>query len=232
MKQAIILAAGLGSRLSEITKVIPKSLIPINGKAILEKNIEFMIGAGLQRIILVTGYMHEKFMYLKEKYSGNIQIIIVYNPKYPEYNTISSMYYASKYFDMDSYVVTADLYMVENIYKKYSSKDSFYLHMMKYNLEKPEWIAELSEEDCIISVNKNGYGGSVYSGVSFWTKTDLLFIRKQIALTDWENPYTRNMFWDEVLFPHFNSWKVHVKHYDNNDEIFDIDIMNLIKNGL
>lgn len=49
MKQSIILAAGLGSRLKEITKITPKSLIEINEQPILERNIEFMIEAGIKK---------------------------------------------------------------------------------------------------------------------------------------------------------------------------------------
>ena len=114
MKQVIILAAGLGSRMREVTKVLPKSLIPINGQPILERNIEFIIEEKFKRIILIVGYMHWKFDYLKEKYAGQIEIILVFNPKFREYNTLSSMYYACSYFNMDSYVVTGDLYLVNN----------------------------------------------------------------------------------------------------------------------
>ena len=57
MKQSIILAAGLGSRLREITKVTPKSLIEINEQPILERNIEFMIEAGIEKIIHLKMHM-------------------------------------------------------------------------------------------------------------------------------------------------------------------------------
>ena len=39
--KAIIVAAGIGSRLGDLTKNLPKSLVEVNGKSILERQIEF-----------------------------------------------------------------------------------------------------------------------------------------------------------------------------------------------
>lgn len=46
MTQGIILAAGLGSRLREATETMPKSLICVDGRPVLERNIERMMEAG------------------------------------------------------------------------------------------------------------------------------------------------------------------------------------------
>ena len=43
-RQAVMMAAGLGSRVGKITTVLPKALIPINGKPMIEQNIECKIG--------------------------------------------------------------------------------------------------------------------------------------------------------------------------------------------
>lgn len=229
MKQGIILAAGLGSRLKEITTTIPKSLIPINGKPILERNIEYMIDANFNRIVLVVGYMWEKFEYLKEKYKDFIQIILVFNPKYRKYNTLSSMYYASPYFDIDSYVVMADLYLMKNIYENYYSDNSFYLHMPVENLEKPEWIASLDENNCIMSVDKNGYSGSSYMGVSYWKISDLKFIKSRLEKVDWLAPGVDKMYWDELWFPEFKNRPIHVKHFSSQNDIYEIDDIKDLK---
>lgn len=223
MRQAILLAAGLGSRLGDLTKVIPKPLIPINGKPIIETNIDHMVVAGLNRVILVVGYMREKFDYLKDLYQDRIEIIPIFNPRFQEYNTLSSMYVASEYFSMDSYVVTADLYLRSNIYTAYSTEGSFYLHAMVQDLKKPEWIAELSETDQILSVNKQGYSGSMYTGMSFWKKRDLEIVREKLLHIDWNDPKTKTMFWDELWFPEFPAVKIRVKHIKDRHDFFEMD---------
>ena len=171
MKQSIILAAGLGSRLREITKVTPKSLIEINGQPILERNIEFMIEAGVEKIIIVLGYMNEKFIYLKDKYS-NIEIEFIFNDKYKEYNTIYSMYLAKEHFDNDTFITTADIYLKNNLFLKYHDGEySFYL-LRGYveHFEKEEWTAVVSKDKKIVNVDKHSYSGHAYTGVSFWKK--------------------------------------------------------------
>ena len=213
----VIMAAGMGRRMKEVTENNHKALLEVNGKPIIEYNIECIIEAGIDRIILVVGYLKERFYYLKDKYGDQIEIIFVENKKYKEYNTLSTLYYASPYFTMDSYIVCADLYMVNNIYKKYETDHNFYLHRHVENLEKPEWIAELTDDNCIIKVDTAGCTGSAYTGVSYWPLEDIQYIKELIFAADWESEETKKMYWDEILFPVFSTWKVHVKQCTDKD---------------
>ena len=53
IKQAIIPLAGLGTRMLPLTSVIPKELLPINGKPNLEYIIEECLEAGIKQIIFI-----------------------------------------------------------------------------------------------------------------------------------------------------------------------------------
>lgn len=231
-RQAIMMAAGFGSRVGEITKAIPKALIPINGKPMIEQNIECMIDAGLSRLVMMVGYKREAFQYLVEKYKDKIEIVQVYNPKYQDYNTFSTIYYASDYFDRDSFFTTADIYLTENIYKKYGWKDTdaltygFYLHKQVKNLSKPDWIATLGKDEVgkyIISVDKNGTNGSMYSGITYWPVNELKFISGLLHNADWNDPSLKTKYWDELLFPIFDSHHIHVRHMESEFEILEVD---------
>lgn len=59
VSKALILAAGLGSRLAPITDNCPKSLIPVNGKPILFKQIENPHENGITDITIISGYKAE-----------------------------------------------------------------------------------------------------------------------------------------------------------------------------
>ena len=65
--RAILLAAGMGTRLRPLTLDTPKSLVKVNGRPMLETQIEFLREKGISEIIVVTGYLSEKFEYLKDK---------------------------------------------------------------------------------------------------------------------------------------------------------------------
>ena len=54
--KALILAAGFGSRLAPLTDSIPKSLVPVNGKPILFKQIENLYESGITDITVISGY--------------------------------------------------------------------------------------------------------------------------------------------------------------------------------
>lgn len=60
VKTAVILAAGMGSRLQDITNdMLPKGLIKVNGKSLVERSIEKLRSLGIEKIYIVTGHLHE-----------------------------------------------------------------------------------------------------------------------------------------------------------------------------
>ncbi len=60
IKQAVILAGGMGTRLRPLTDKMPKPMVPVNGRPFLEYLIELLKNNGIKEIVLCTGYLHEK----------------------------------------------------------------------------------------------------------------------------------------------------------------------------
>ena len=60
IKKAIILGAGFGKRMYPITKKIPKPLVKIGNKTLLENSINFLISLGVKHIIINTHYLHNQ----------------------------------------------------------------------------------------------------------------------------------------------------------------------------
>ncbi|MGC3977166.1 MAG: nucleotidyltransferase family protein [Paludibacteraceae bacterium] len=77
MKEAIILAGGFGTRLKHIVSDVPKPMAPINGEPFLSVLLERLQSAGVERVILSTGYMHDKI----EEFYGNMfkKLSLVYS---------------------------------------------------------------------------------------------------------------------------------------------------------
>jgi len=85
--QAIILAAGRGSRLKAHTEAIPKGLVPLRGQPLIAHQITALRNAGIDQITIVTGYLSDAF----ETYGDDKR----HNPRWADTNMVQSLRYAS-----------------------------------------------------------------------------------------------------------------------------------------
>lgn len=103
--QAIVMAAGKGSRLGSLTEDKPKSLLEIKGKTLLDINLSMLHRYGIWDITIVTGFQDEKIM---EAAKGIPGISFVYNPFYEFTNVIGSYYMGMKNLHDDFIYLHAD----------------------------------------------------------------------------------------------------------------------------
>ena len=109
-KNAIILAAGKSNRFAPFTYEKPKGLFCVKGEILIERQIEQLISAGVDEIIIVIGYMKEKFFYLEQKYK---EVKLIVNNTFASKGNIYSMYVAREYLK-NTYICCADHYFIEN----------------------------------------------------------------------------------------------------------------------
>jgi len=104
--KALILAAGMGTRLLENTKEIPKCLVRVNGKPILEYQLEALMANDIKDIVIVVGYKAEKireFIDSNEKFR-DLNIQFVENKEYAESNSSYSFWLAKDKIKDESYL--------------------------------------------------------------------------------------------------------------------------------
>ncbi len=90
--QAIILAAGMGKRLGELTRDNTKCMVEVNGEKLIDRYIEFLSGRGLSRLIIVTGYKGKELKeYIGNRYASRLPIEYIDNPVYDKTNNIYSL---------------------------------------------------------------------------------------------------------------------------------------------
>lgn len=91
---AVILAAGLSSRLRPLTNRTPKSLLPVGGKTLLERTLEAIHDAGVERCIVVTGYHHDKVKGFIRALDPRIDVHFIFNPDFATTNNNYSLWLA------------------------------------------------------------------------------------------------------------------------------------------
>lgn len=108
--QAIILAAGMGKRLKELTRDNTKCMIKVNGITLIERMLQQIDSHHLERIIIVIGYEGEKLKkYIKTLYITT-PIVFVENPYFDQTNNIYSLYLAKDYLtEKDTLLFESDL---------------------------------------------------------------------------------------------------------------------------
>lgn len=106
-KKAFILAGGLGTRLRPLTLSIPKQMLPIQNRPILEHVIDLFKRHGVNDIILSIGYMAEKY----QDYFGNgkrFGINIGYTVEHQPLGTAGPLHLARKHFNETFYMCNGD----------------------------------------------------------------------------------------------------------------------------
>ncbi len=94
--KAVILAAGRSVRLYPLTKEVPKCLLDVGGRALIEHQLDALAACGVGEVIVVTGYLSdrvaEKVEEVRERYPFTFRL--VHNPLYAETNNIYSLWVA------------------------------------------------------------------------------------------------------------------------------------------
>ena len=127
---AIILAAGMGTRLRPLTNDRPKCLVEVNGIPMVERQIQFLKEKGIEDITLISGYKAEALDFLKERYG----VDIVFNDRYDSCNNINSLYIVRDRFH-DTYVMEGDVYMDKNVLLSDVSQSTYFAKKKKYENE-------------------------------------------------------------------------------------------------
>ena len=106
--RAIILAAGKGKRLMELTQHRPKCLIPIGGVPVLSRFLEALEAVGIKDAVIVVGYLQEKMKQFIDESHPRFNIQTLVNPDYQR-GSILSLWAAREFFNEDLLIMDADV---------------------------------------------------------------------------------------------------------------------------
>ena len=107
IRTAIILAAGMGVRLKERSKLTPKGCIRLGEKSIVEESLLRLLAVGIERIVIVTGHLAEQYKPLQDRYRQTVQL--VHNPHFADSGSMYSLYCARHCVDEGFLLLESDL---------------------------------------------------------------------------------------------------------------------------
>lgn len=116
--QAIILAAGMGRRMKKYTKHHTKCMVEVGGRTLLERVIDALMYAGIDKLVMVIGYEAEILRNYIENNKFNIDIEFIYNKDYETTNNIYSLFLAREYLEKDDTILLeSDLVFEKKVLK-------------------------------------------------------------------------------------------------------------------
>src|SRR5699024_7801188 len=179
-KGAIILAAGFGIRMVPINTEVPKALLEVSGRPLIEHLILQLQEAEIFDITIVVGYMLELLEYLADKYG----VSLVNNLRYSETNNLHSLMLVADKIS-NTYILPCDIWCQGNPFLN-SSADSFYL---------------VYENSCC---EKTDYRESM-TGIAYIAEKDSDKIRESLHVVAKSNR-GNEAFWEEALYDGERLW--------------------------
>lgn len=198
VEKAVIMAAGYGSRFVPLSFDTPKGLLKVYGEPMIERQIKQLKEVGINDIIIVIGYMKEKFEYLIDKYGCKL----IYNPEYETTNNISTIHMAYREIKgHNTYILSSDSWIKNNMFHKFEA--CAWYSAKHFELDTSEWQLLTDKKGRITEILQGGRNcdcmlGPAYFSVEFGDHF-LPVLEKY-----YEMPGTENYFWENVLMDCLN----------------------------
>lgn len=221
MENVILMASGMGTRMRPITNTMPKPLVEVGGRPLIETIIDGFEKRGVENIFIVVGYLGGRFDYLCEKYSN---ITLIKNDVYETVNNISSVYFAKEVLSRgDCFICEADLYLSDPSMLLGDFAESGYFGKM---VEGPsdDWVFDLDVNGFITRVGKCGESTYNMVGVSYFKAQDALILKAAIEY-EYGKPGYESLFWDDAVNRHLDKLRLKV-HPVTANQIIEIDTVD------
>lgn len=192
---AIIMAAGFGSRFVPYTYDTPKGLMEVHGERMVERLIKQLQEVGIKKIYVAVGYLKEKFEYLVLKYG----VELIHNPDYHRFNNISTLYHAQDVMK-NTLIMPSDIYITENMFHKYEYK-SWYATTY-FEGETDEWTVHTAPNGLITDMEIGGkdvvglYGPTFFDAKT--SKEIIEAVNRDIKIAGKEQYYWENCWLDRI----------------------------------
>ena len=152
---AVILAAGMARRLRPLTDTMPKCLLKIGNKSLLQRSVDALISCGINEFVVVTGYRSRMITdFLKDNYPDKI-FHFVDNADYDTTNNIYSLWLAMPYVKgRDFLLLDSDILYDFNLLDKVVEEECSALCVNRHELGEEEMKVVVDGNNVITEISK------------------------------------------------------------------------------
>lgn len=202
---AIIMAAGVSSRLAPLSYEKPKGLLTVKGEVLVERQIRQLHEAGIDDITVVVGYMKEKFLYLQDKFG----VDVVVNGDYCRYNNTSTLIRVLSKL-RNTFICSSDNYFTENVFEPYVY-DSYYAASY-FPGKTDEWGIRTNRCGRITGIDHSPAGMWCMMGHVYFSRG---FSRAfgRILREEYGRESTRHELWESVLERNLRRLDMNIRKY-------------------
>ena len=195
----MILAAGYGKRMKNLTELKPKPLLKINNKELLRHNIDFFINLGCKKLVINTHYLHDQIQNFIEEYYSNRNIQLIYEPTL--LNTGGGIKNAIRVLGDKNFLVTN----VDTLWKEENNKDVLNFINKYQEIETCKLL--LAKDDNFLGLKKSTGDFKFENNlIKRWEENDphlyytgLQIINPRIFDLIEERSFSLNILWDLLI---------------------------------
>ena len=111
--RAVILAAGNGTRMGRLTVDRPKTMLEVDGRSLIDRQLDALAACGVLDVTIVVGYQHER---LRDHLGGRVRLIE--NARYKETNSLYSLWLARETLEDGAVVMNSDILVSQPLMAK------------------------------------------------------------------------------------------------------------------
>ena len=231
--QAIILAAGMGKRLKQLTQNNTKCMVKVNGVPLINRTLGQLDGLNLSRIVIVTGYEGQKLRDHIASLDVKTPICFIDNPIYDKTNNIYSLALASEYLTAeDTLLLESDIIFEDSVIRCLveDPRESLAL-VAKYESWMDGTCVKLSENDDIEAMIP-GSKFSFTDTADYYKTVNLYKFSKDFSVTHYVpflEAYTKalgnNEYYEQVLkvIVMLDHPGIKAKRLDDSQKWYEID---------
>lgn len=209
--KAILLAAGVGSRIAENIGNIPKSMMDVGGRPLIINTVELLQKNNMD-VVIITGFKHHMIEDALKDYS----VKVYYNPFYAVTNSMGSLWYAREEFDTEEvFIANADVFYTQELLDKvFAARYDSFLLSDETRAEAGDYFF-MTENGLLKKYGKElgrDERNAEYVGIAVLRNDWVMRFRERLCSMIEAGDY--DLWWENVLYSFVDTGEVHTVDVD------------------